>query len=124
VIAIEGPLYAWVGMIVQHCPLATLSPNTCKMVLDSCDINHAGAIRGEHWGADFPAVSNNLYAAMGGKRRGLFQGRTHAGRPGVPASGLKPINAGFARRAETPMGCPGSRFWSPTAGRPWISARI
>ena len=97
-IADEGLVRAVLVISANTAPLGAAQPEYMQMVLDLLNhrITPVAYSRGALGEADFPAVSNNLYAAMGGKGEVYFNGVRMQAAQAFEQAGLKPINAGFA----------------------------
>ena len=97
-IADEGLVRAVLVISANTAPLGAAQPEYMQMVLDLLNhrITPVAYSRGALGEADFPAVSNNLHAAMGGKGEVYFKGVRMQAAQAFEQAGLKPINAGFA----------------------------
>ena len=97
-IADEGLVRAVLVISANTAPLGAAQPEYMQMVLDLLNhrITPVAYSRGALGEADFPAVSNNLHAAMGGKGEVYFKGVRMQAAQAFEQARLKPINAGFA----------------------------
>jgi histidine ammonia-lyase len=79
-------------------PLGAAQPDYMQMLLDLLNnrISPVAYSRGALGEADFPAVSNNIHATMGGKGEAYFKGVRMKAAQALEQAGLKPVSANFA----------------------------
>jgi histidine ammonia-lyase len=96
-IADEGLVRAILVVIANTAPLGPAEPDNMQMVLDLLNhrITPVAYSRGTLGEADFPAVNNNLHAAMSGQGEAYFNGIRMPAAQALERAGLKPVNVGF-----------------------------
>lgn len=97
-IADEGLVRAVLLISANTAPLGAAQPEYMQMLLDLLNnrITPVAYSRGALGEADFPAVANNIHAAMDGRGEVYFKGVRMPAARALEQAGLTPINAGFA----------------------------
>jgi histidine ammonia-lyase len=97
-IADEGLVRTVLLISANTAPLGAAQPEYMQMLLDLLNkrITPVAYTRGALGEADFPAISNNIHATMGGKGEAYFKGVRMKAAQALDQAGLKPIAAGFA----------------------------
>jgi len=96
-IADEGLVRAVLLISANTAPLGAADPEYMQMLLDLLNdgITPVAYARGALGEADFPAISNNIQAAMGGKGEAYLHGVRMKAAQALQRAGLKPIHASF-----------------------------
>ena len=94
----EGLMRAVLLISANTAPLGAAQPEYMRMLLDLLNdrITPVAYTRGALGEADFPAVSNNVYATMRGQGEAYFKGVRMPAAQALERAGLKPIDASFA----------------------------
>ena len=97
-IADEDVVRAVLLVIANTAPLGAGRPEFMQMLLDLLNhrITPVAYSRGTLGEADFPAVTNNVAATMGGKGEAYYQGTRMTAARALELAGLKPIEGGFS----------------------------
>jgi histidine ammonia-lyase len=97
-IADEDLVRAVLVISANTAPLGAAQPDYMQMLLDLLNnrISPVAYARGALGEADFPAVSNNIHATMGGKGEAYFRGVRMKAAQALEQARLKPITANFA----------------------------